>query len=322
RRLAASRRVHAGRLSFRRGRRRWAVIETDVLVVGGGPAGLTAAIYLGRLHRRCVVVDAGDSRARWIPESNNCPGFPQGIAGTALLARLRAQAESFGAVLEHGLVASLQRGADGVFVAEAPDGRRWHAAAVILATGLSDRLPDLPDVEQAVACGALRLCPVCDAYEASDQAIGIYGPWETIIGHVPFLRGSSARLSLLPADAVPASPPPDLGVEVLPRGGRLVFADGRCGYVVDGHCHRFDTVYPFLGCDSSAHLARQAGVELSDSGEIPVDAHQLTSVPGLYAAGDVVSGLNQISVAVGQAAIAALAAHNRLPPRPLELQEK
>lgn len=295
--------------------------EVDVLVVGGGPAGLTAATYLGRLHRRCVVVDAGDSRARWIPESNNCPGFPQGIAGTALLARLRAQAESFGAVLENGLVASLERGKDGIFVAGTPDGRSWRAAAVIIATGLSDRLPDLPDVEEAVACGALRLCPVCDAYEASDQAIGIYGPWDTIVGHVPFLRGYSPRLTLLPTDTVPAALPPELDVEVLPAGGRLVLADGRCGYVVDGHCHRFDTVYPFLGCDSSAHLARQAGVELSDTGEIPVDARQLTSVPGLYAAGDVVSGLNQISVAVGQAAIAALGVHNRLPPRPRELQQ-
>ena len=296
--------------------------EADVLVVGGGPAGLTAATYLGRLHRRCVVVDAGDSRARWIPESNNCPGFPQGIAGTTLLARLRAQAESFGAVLEHGMVESLDRDPEGMFVAQAGDGRVWRAPAVILATGLKDRLPDLADVEEAIGCGALRLCPVCDAYEASDQAIGIHGPWDTIIDHVPFLRGYSPRLALLPTDAVPASLPPELDVEVLPAGGRLVYADGRCGYVVDGHCHRFDTIYPFLGCDSSAHLARQAGVVLSDTGEIPVDARQRTSVPGLYAAGDVVSGLNQISVAVGQAAIAALGAHNRLPPRPRELQEK
>src|SRR5690606_41454988 len=81
-----------------------AVEKLDVLVIGGGPAGLTAATYLGRLHRRCLVVDAGDSRARWIPESNNCPGFTQGTARTELLERLRAQAESYGAVFEHGLV--------------------------------------------------------------------------------------------------------------------------------------------------------------------------------------------------------------------------
>ena len=289
--------------------------DAEVLVIGGGPAGLTAATYLGRLHRSCVVVDAGHSRARWIPESNNCPGFPHGISGVDLLARLRAQAGSFGAVFAQGTVQALARDADG-FIAQADDGRRWRAAAVIIATGLADRLPDLADVEEAIAGGALRLCPVCDAYEASDQAIGIHGPWETIVTHVRFLRGYTARLSLLPTDVVPDDLPEDLDAAVLPAGGRLVFADGRCSYEAGGQRHLFDTVYPFLGCSSSAHLAEQAGVTLSGTGEIPVDARQLTAVPGLYAAGDVVSGLNQISVAVGQAAIAALGVHNRLPPRP------
>src|SRR5690606_26130949 len=229
-----------------------AVEKLDVLVIGGGPAGLTAATYLGRLHRRCLVVDAGNSRARWIPESNNCPGFPHGIAGTELLARLRAQAESFGAVFEQGTVEALARDGDG-FLAQADDGRRWRASAVIIATGLADRLPALENVEDAVSCGALRLCPVCDAYEASDQAIGVYGPWETIVAHVPFLRGYTARLALLPTDQVPDALPEGLDVEVLGAGGQLRFEQGVCSYEVDGRRHRFDTVYPFLGCSSSAH---------------------------------------------------------------------
>ena len=62
----------------------------DCLIVGGGPAGLTAATYLARFHRAFVLVDAGKSRARWIPESHNCPGFPFGVAGTALLEKLQA----------------------------------------------------------------------------------------------------------------------------------------------------------------------------------------------------------------------------------------
>ena len=77
----------------------------DVIVIGGGPAGLTAATYLARFHRRCVVLDAGDSRARWIPESHNCPGFPSGVAGTALLARMREQAAQFGARLANAVAA-------------------------------------------------------------------------------------------------------------------------------------------------------------------------------------------------------------------------
>lgn len=101
---------------------------------------------------------------------------------------------------------------------------------------------------------------------------------------------------------------------MLPPGGRLEFDGVHCAWVVDGRCHAFDTVYPFLGCDTSAALARQAGVVLTGTGEIPVEpGQQTTGVPGLYAIGDVVSGLNQISVAVGQAALAALHLHARLP---------
>ena len=287
---------------------------SEVLVIGGGPAGLTAAIYLGRLHRACQVLDAGQSRARWIPESNNCPGFPQGIAGTELLERLHAQAASFGAAFEQARVVALARSGSG-FRVQDEAGRSWQARAVILATGLADRLPDLEGVEEAIACGALRLCPVCDAYEASDRAIGVHGPWRSIVSHARFLRGYTSRLSLLPTDVAGDAGELD-GVEarILAAGGRLLFDGQRCGYAVDGGEHWFDTVYPFFGCTTSASLARQAGVALTETGEIPVDRHQQADgVPGLYAIGDVVSGLNQISVAVGQAAVAALHAHGTLP---------
>jgi 2-polyprenyl-6-methoxyphenol hydroxylase-like FAD-dependent oxidoreductase len=79
----------------------------DVVVVGGGPAGLTAATYLRRFNRSCVVLDSGDSRARWIPESNNCPGFPQGVSGVELLRRMKEQAASFDTQFESALVDSI-----------------------------------------------------------------------------------------------------------------------------------------------------------------------------------------------------------------------
>ena len=97
----------------------------DCLVVGAGPAGLTAATYLARFHRDFLVVDAGGSRARWIPTSHNCPGFPHGIGGDALLARLRTQAEGVGVRIEAGRIERLARD-DGGFVACADDGRRWR----------------------------------------------------------------------------------------------------------------------------------------------------------------------------------------------------
>ena len=288
----------------------------DAVVVGGGPAGLTAATYLRRFHRSCLVLDSGDSRARWIPESNNCPGFPQGVSGVELLRKMKEQAAAFDTQFESALVDSILRHDDG-FVVLAGD-RRWRARCVILASGLSDKLPDAPWVQAAVACHALRLCSICDAYEASDTRIGVYGPLADILNHGLFLRAYSPKVALLPTDfdgsvskldAVRAA-----GIEVLPHGGDLGFDGEKCTYTLaDGSLETFDCVYPFLGAYTTAGLVAALGAELSESGEIVVDRQQMTDVPGLYAIGDVVSGLNQISVAVGQAAIAATDAHNRLP---------
>jgi thioredoxin reductase (NADPH) len=291
----------------------------DAVVVGGGPAGLTAATYLGRFLRSCLVIDAGDSRARWIPESNNCPGFPSGVAGVELLRRMRAQALEFGARFEAAEVTAIHGSldAEGGFLL-ADGARRWCARCVILATGLADRLPAAPWVSDAVACGALRLCSVCDAYEARDSCIGVYGPARDIGAHARFLRAYSQRVWLLPSDVAMAGDEAHAaaadGIRVLAPGGRLEFDGERCRYVApDGEAVRFDSLYPFLGSLTGTRFAVAAGATVSDTGEIIVDRHQMTGVPGLFAIGDVVSGLNQISVAVGQAAIAATRAHALLP---------
>lgn len=290
-------------------------IFEDVIVVGAGPAGLTAATYLCRFNRSCLVLHSGDSRARWIPESNNCPGFPQGVSGVELLRRMQVQAKEFGTRFEQTRVDAIEVDEHG-FVLFA-QGRQWRARCVILATGVTDRLPQVPWVAEAVACGALRLCSICDAYEATDLRIGVYGPGQSIAAHGLFLRSYSAQVSLLPTDAASEEgfeEAREAGVVVLSAGGALEFDGKRCSYVSgDGNATAFDTVYPFLGADTSARMAAAIGAALSDTGELLVDAQQMTSVPNLFAIGDVVSGLNQISVAVGQAAIAATCAHKRLP---------
>ena len=290
--------------------------EVDVAIIGGGPAGLTAATYLRRFLRSVVVLDAGASRARHIPESHNCPGFPQGVAGDELLERMRDQAEGFGATIVRARADGLEHGED-VFVVAAGS-ERWRAAKVILATGLADRLPDVPWAADAIACGALRLCAVCDAYEARDARVAILGPADSLPGHARFLRGYTARLAVIPSDrdleAQAAGELRALGVEVFGHGGRLDFDGKRCRWEpAEGRAAGFDSVYPYLGYVDRNALVADWGLEAGEEGELKVDAHQQTTRPGLYAVGDVVSGLNQIAVAVGQAAIAATHAHNALP---------
>jgi thioredoxin reductase (NADPH) len=290
----------------------------ECLIIGAGPAGLTAATYLARFHRRIVVVDAGESRARWIPTSHNCPGFPSGIAGTALLERLREQAREYGVDIVGGSIGRLARN-EGYFTATTDDGSTWAARHVILATGIVDTMPAMPGLEAAIARNVVRLCAVCDGYEASDERIAVFAPIDTAIRHALFLRTFSRRVAAVRSEPGEASPEcaqaaRDAHVELLPPSVSLR-DDGDCCVFAfgDGSERRFDTVYPVLGGAAQSQLATALGATVDDNGELRVDRERQTSVDGLYAIGDVVSALNQIAVAVGHGAVAATAIHNRLP---------
>ncbi len=289
----------------------------DCLIVGGGPAGLTAATYLARFHRAFVVVDAGKSRARWIPESHNCPGFPFGVAGPALLAKLRTQADTYGAQIEHARIANLERDGE-AFVATSDDGRRWRARHVLLATGIVDVMPAMHGLEAGIERHAVRLCAVCDGYEASDERIAVLAPVDEAIRHALFLRTFSRHVTAIRSE--PGAPSAECarlareaGVVLLDVATSLRCDENQCEVEIGDVVHHFDTLYPVLGSNAQSVLAVALGAVVDHNQELLVDAHMQTNVPGLYAIGDVVSALNQISVAVGHAAIAAAAIHNRLP---------
>jgi thioredoxin reductase (NADPH) len=289
----------------------------DCLIVGAGPGGLTAATYLARYRRDIALLDAGESRARWIPTSHNCPGFPFGVGGNELLGKLRAQAEQHGVQVQQAHVDALDRDADGFSVGAGA--QRWRARFVILACGVVDLLPDVPGIPDAIANGTVRLCAVCDAYEARDERIGVYGPADAAVEHARFLRTFSRRVSAIPATDAAASAESvaaaeAAGVALLARPAALRIEQGRCvAAMPDGDEHAFDTLYAAMGSDARTQLALALGARCDDNAELITDRHQQTSVDGLYAIGDMVSALNQISVAVGHAAVAATAVHRRLP---------
>lgn len=295
----------------------------DCAIVGGGPAGLTAAIYLARYRRKVVLYDRGGSRAALIPTSHNHAGFPDGIAGPDLLERMGAQAAKYGADLRVGDVTAV--------VAE---GREWRLTApdaevrartVLFATGVDNKRPEMDEATHraALRAGKLRYCPICDGWEAGGAAfagrIGVVGAASHGVAEALFLRTYSPDVTLFTLEAcelhekdradlarhgVTWDPRPVTAYDFSGERVRLCFAEGDVAEV--------DTLYPALGSEPNTALFAQLGLRTDDEDCIVADRHQRLGLTGLYAAGDVVAALDQISVAMGHAAVAATAIHNDL----------
>ena len=293
----------------------------DCLIIGGGPAGLTAAIYLARFHLETMVVDAGKSRASLIPCTRNLSGFTDGIGGAELLQCMRDQACKYGAQMESEFVTRLDRDSGtGVFTATWGSGcvRAW---AVLLATGVTNRRPPMDEDlhGQALARGLVRYCPICDGYEVTDKRVGVIGSDRHGVAEALFLRSYTSNLVLIAPDKSL-----QLGFEDQQKlsEAEIECVDGPAQAVaisedfivvetVGGH-YTFDSIYPALGSDTHTQLADMVGADLSDDNCIKVDGHQRTSIPGLYAAGDVVIGLDQISHSMGEGGVAATTIRNDL----------
>ena len=291
--------------------------DVDVLIVGAGPAGLTAATYLGRFRRSVLVADGGAPRASWIPVSHNMPGFPAGITGDAILSRMREQALEYGAAIETGRVEELTQ-VDNLFHATL-NGRTVKARAVLMATGVVDNHPQLPGVERAIERALVRICPICDGFEASDQRIAVIGDSDMGVREAAFLRGYSEQVTLIhtgtPEALTERAALERLGIQLVETAIENVRLEGDrvTALCWNGQYSAFDTVYSALGTVANAELLSSIGARLcEEDGRVETDLHQRTSIPGLYAAGDVVRGLNQIAVATAEAALAATDIHNTL----------
>jgi thioredoxin reductase (NADPH) len=288
----------------------------ECLVIGGGPAGLLAAVYLGRYCRSVQVIDAGESRAATIPESHNYPGF-FGIAGPELLRRLNAQARRYGAELVRDRVTSLRKDS-GAFVATCSGGD-VDARFVLLATGLVDHCPAIEGEPENCPSELIRFCPICDGYEAIDRRVGVLGDIDAGGKKALFLRTYTRDVSLFLTDETTLDAElrqklDEKNVRIVGKPKQVKLATESTVAIVteSGERHELDALYPALGCMVRSGLATELGALCTEDGNLVVDDHQRTTVEGLYAAGDVVTDLHQLSVAFGHAAIAATDIHNRL----------
>jgi thioredoxin reductase (NADPH) len=235
----------------------------DCVIVGGGPAGLTAALYLARYRRSVKVFDFGESRARLIPVARNVPGFPSGVSGEVWLANLRDQLKPYKLAPEHAKVEAIQTVDGGFRISYRPtqgleeEAVHWlHARRVLLAAGVRDELPAVANACELTRQGLFRLCPICDGYEADGKRIAMLGPAQCSLAHALFMRTftrdvsvASSDLETLSADAVSSAVASGITLIELLRLGPPEHA-GRSVQIfsTDGTIHIFDAVYPVMGC--------------------------------------------------------------------------
>ena len=190
---------------------------------------------------------------------------------------------------------------------------------MVVATGLVDERPPVQELTDPVAGGALRFCPVCDGFEAMDKRIGVLGSMQAAGKKALFLRTYSRHVSLFSTDNsdFECGLRTQLTVAGIKLAGNPLRVDQRNDRLLvqcdGGKSHLVDILYPALGCHVRSELATNLGAHCTEIGTLEVDAHQQTTIGGIYAVGEVVSDLHQLTVATGHAAVAATNIHNRLP---------
>ena len=239
----------------------------DCAIIGGGPAGLTAAIYLARFHLAVRLYDNGSSRAALIPCTHNHAGYPGGIKGTDLLDLMHRQAKDFGVERIDATVTHLIP--DGGFFRVLVEGGEVQARSVLLATGVQNIAPEMDKAEHdaALARGLIRYCPICDGYEVTDKRVGVIGTGDHGMREALFLRGFTSDLTLI---APGGGHDLDQICQEKLDAARIEHIDGPCAIHVDGDEivvgtavgeRRFDSIYPALGSHIRSELAVAAGVK-------------------------------------------------------------
>lgn len=301
--------------------------EYEVAVVGGGPAGLSAALYTTRLGHSTIMINRGGGRAAMMQETHNVIGVTEETSGNEFLQTGIEQIQSYGAEYVRDMVTETERTDDGQFrlVGDSVD---VTADRVVLATGFSDGRPEPPAPRTA---RGLHYCLHCDAYMFVDAPVYVMGTGNSAAHVAMIMLNFTDEVDLLlngddpewdeKTDRQLRAHPVEIiesevtGVENDEDGWleAMAFADGSQRTYRGG--------FALYGSNYNTNLATQLGCELNDDGTIAVDDHGRTSVDGVLAVGDVTPGHNQIPVALGQGAKAGLAIHYDLRTFPRSLEE-
>ncbi|HET7488124.1 MAG TPA: NAD(P)/FAD-dependent oxidoreductase [Acidimicrobiales bacterium] len=287
----------------------------DAVVVGGGPAGLAAATWIARYRRPVLLLDGRDPRNRWVEHAHGYLGDDP-VNPLELAERGRAQLLRYEeAEVCEGRATAARRRDDGLFELDLSGGGGLLARRLVLATGVRDRFPEVGRFFEHYGADVFH-CPTCDGYEARDARVVVFGWNEDVTGFALTLLGW-ARDVLIVTDGRPFEGDQECRRRLDEAGVRVVEDEavalmGTRGALEGVRLRHAGAVACELAFFSIAHvprtaLAEQLGCGLTDHGCIAVDEEAATSVPGVYAAGDVTPGLQLVQVAAAKGAIAGVA---------------
>ena len=298
----------------------------EVTVVGGGPAGLTAALYTTRLGHKTAVINRGGGRAAMMLDTHNVIGVTEDVSGNEFLQTAVEQVKSYGADYYQDLVVDIDQTDDGYRLTAGDT--EVTSEHVVLATGFSDERPDPPLPRTG---RGLHWCLHCDAYMFVDEPVFVMGTGDSA-AHVAMImlnftsdvdlltRGEEPEWSEETATLLENHPIEVVHEEIV---GMEKDDDGWLTAFVfeDGTIEEYRGGFPMYGSDYNTDLAESLGVERNDDGTIAVDDHGRTNVDGVYAVGDVTPGHNQIPTAMGEGARCGIGNHYDLRAFPRSAEE-
>jgi thioredoxin reductase len=292
----------------------------DVVVIGGGPAGLSAGLWLARYRRRAIVVDAGDPRNAETWAVHGYPGVDE-VPPYELRRRLREQALTAGSEIRAAMVEAVE-GREDDFRVTLSDGHELRARRVLLCTGLKDILPEIPGFDELYG-KSIWHCPDCDGPGVADMRVGVLGWGRQIAAFCTYMLTWTDRLVLLTHGHPPDLP--DRSREALERFDIPVVTDvidrleGQAGCIErvvfhDGGSLELDAMFVHIASGPGSTLAADLGCEADEDGILEVDKNHLTTVPGVYAAGDIIPGSRLAIRAAAEGVRAAVGIHKSLIP--------
>lgn len=282
--------------------------QWDVIVVGGGSAGLSAALMLGRARRRVLVLDGGAPRNAVAAHMHGVLGH-DGLPPLELVAKGRAELARYGVERKAALATDARLEAGGVVVTA--DGEEFRARRLVVATGLSDDLPDVPGIDEHWGTGVV-VCPYCDGWEHRDQRIAVLATSPGSVSYVQLLRQWSGDVVFLTGD-VPEPEVADLaglqarGIQIERRGIHSIVADGdrlRGIELADGEVLEVDVIFTHTKVTPNDALLRALGADVNDDGWAVVDTSGRTSVPSVWAIGNLVNSSANVPVSIAAGSMA------------------